>query len=124
MQQVENQTVNRSFLQDTRLQRLMQTLLRHCHPSLLKVVVDLVLIMTAACWTWFVSFSQVSHPGNPLPFLIVVVTARVLIYGILRMDLLSWINVSRHDVIWIVLSAILGVPLILFIFLFCRNPSH
>ena len=122
MQQVESQTINRSFLRDTPLQRFMQILLRRCHPILLKITVDLVLIIIAACWTWFVSFSQVSHPGNPLPFLIVVVTARVLIYGILRMDLLSWLNVSRHDVVWIAISAVLGVPLILLLFLLLPEP--
>ena len=122
MQQMENQAANQNFLRNAPLQRLMQVMLRHCRPSLLKAVFDLFLIIVAACWTWFVSFSQVTDPGSPLPFLFVVVTARMALYGILRMDLLSWLNVSRHDVLWIAISAVLGVPLILFIFLILPEP--
>ncbi|HEY0072755.1 MAG TPA: nucleoside-diphosphate sugar epimerase/dehydratase [Abditibacteriaceae bacterium] len=114
--------MRQNSLWHTRLQQFMQGLLRHGRANVLKSVIDFLLIILAACWTWFVSFSQVTDPGSPLPFLIVVVSARVLLYRIFRLDLLSWFTVSRHDVMWIAATAILGVPLILLVFFLLPEP--
>src|SRR5688500_9188809 len=121
-QPLEKNTTSRRSLWHTRLQQLIQRLLRLFRADVLKSAIDSALIIIAACWTWFVSFSQVADPGSPLPFLTIVVLARVLLYRIFRLDLLSWFNVSRHDVLWIAISAVLGIPLILLAFLLLPEP--
>lgn len=106
----------------TTLHRLMLLLASWHGVWVLKVFIDFTLITIAACWTWLVSFSQIPNPGNPLPFLAVVVTVRMLLYRILRLDLISWMNVSRHDVLWIGISAVLGMPMIMLTFLLLPDP--
>lgn len=122
IRQPEKNAISQNLLWHTRLQQFMQGLLRRCRADVLKSAIDFALIILAACWTWFVSFSQVPDPGSPLPFLVIVVSARVLLYRIFRLDLLSWFNVSRHDVLWIAITAILGIPLILLVFLLLPEP--
>ena len=122
MQSSDKISSEQNFLRDTTLQRLINSVMQRFHPTILKTLVDFFLIITAASWTWFVSFSQSVNPGSPLPFIFVVVLARIILYRVLRIDLLSWFNVSRHDVFWLAISAILGIPLILLVFLLLPEP--
>lgn len=122
MPSTENRALSYRTLWHTRLQKLIRALLRRGQAKYIKIMVDFAMIFIAASWTWFVSFSQVSHPRNPLPFIAVVVIARILLYRILRLDLLSWMNVSRYDVLWIGISAVLGLPFILLVFFLLPEP--
>lgn len=112
----------KSGVKKTRMHDLINWIVVSPAIETIRILIDVIIIIVAACWTWFVSFSQVAQPGNPLPFLIVVVVTRVLLHRVLRLDLLSWINVSRHDVLQLALSAALGVPLIALFFLMLPEP--
>lgn len=106
-------------------QKVLESALSLAHrtsPAAVKTGADLVLIVLAAVWTWFVSFSQVSKELNPWPFLTVVVLARLLIYRALQIWQISWTHVSRHDVLWLVVSAALGAPAIALLFLILPDP--
>jgi FlaA1/EpsC-like NDP-sugar epimerase len=93
-----------------------KVLANHTSPSLVKTAVDLILIVVAAAWTWFVAFSQMPSPPNPLPSIGVVVLGRLFVYRLLELYKMSWTHVSRHDALWLVLSAILGAPVIALLF--------
>ncbi|BCM88579.1 UDP-N-acetyl-alpha-D-glucosamine C6 dehydratase [Abditibacteriota bacterium] len=80
--------------------------------EILKPILDLILISVGAAWAWVVSYGQVTHPGSPLPFLIAVVVARTLIYFTLKLHRTSWLHVSRFEVMWLVMSALVGAPMI------------
>lgn len=88
----------------------------------IKVSVDLTLIALAASWSWFTSFGQVKQPGDPLPFIAVVVCARLAIYFALQLHRMSWLHVSRYDVFWLALSAVLGPPSIAALLLLLPEP--
>ena len=90
--------------------------------DVVKFPIDLGLIIVAAGWAWFESFGQVSKPGNPLPFMSVVIFARLAIYLTLRLHRTSWRDVSRYDVFWLSVSAALGPPLIGLLFLLLPDP--
>ena len=95
---------------------------RIIHSDNFKLVADALLIVLAAFWTWFVSFSQVADLGSPLPFVGVVVAARLVIYMLMRLHRFSWVNVSRYDVFWLAASAVSGVPLILLLYQILPPP--
>ena len=90
------------------LRNFIRYVLRFSHPDIVKVSVDIGLILIAAGWTWLISFGQVPSPGSPLPFMVAVLCARLFIYFALRLHHLSWLHVSRYDVLWLALSAALG----------------
>jgi FlaA1/EpsC-like NDP-sugar epimerase len=89
---------------------------------LAKPVVDLVFILLAASWAWVVSFGQVQKPDSILPFLIVVTCVRLAIYFALGIHVSSWLHVSRFELFWLALSAVLGLPLIAFLFHILPEP--
>ncbi len=91
-------------------------------PNLVKAMVDMVLIALAAVWTWFVCFSQVPNPPDPLPSIIVVLLARLLIYRAFELYRMSWTHVCRHDVIRLGVSALVGSPFILLLFMVLPDP--
>lgn len=91
-------------------------------PNLVKAMVDVVLIGLAAVWTWFVCFSQVPNPPDPLPSIIVVLMARLLIYRAFELYRMSWTHVCRGDVIRLGFSAVLGSPFILLLFMVLPDP--
>ena len=91
-------------------------------PNLVKTVADFVLIVLAVVWTWFVCFSQVPNPPDPVPSIIVVLMARLLIYRAFELYRMSWTHVCRHDVIRLGLSALLGSPFILLLFMVLPDP--
>lgn len=80
--------------------------------DLIKVALDLGLIVMGAGWAWLVSFGQVHAPGSAWPFLTVVACVRLLLYFALGLQRTSWLHVSRFEVIWLGISALLGPPLI------------
>ncbi len=90
--------------------------------EVLKPILDLCLIGVAALWAWGVSFGQVSHPGSPLPFLIAVLVARAGIYFALGLHRTSWLHVSRFEVLWLVLSAFAGPPVIAIVLWLLPTP--
>lgn len=77
-------------------------------PDAIKIVIDLILITAAAFWAWFVSFGQLPNPGSPLPFLAVAVGARTIIYFVMRLHRMSWLHVSRYELLWLLVSAAVG----------------
>ena len=126
-QRVRGETLRRTFLRKSSLmttpvRRLIDFAIRLPAPDMAKAATDLLLIIIAAAWTWGVSFSQVVHPGSPLPFLAVVVLIRLGIYFGLRLHRLSWLHVSRHEVLWLAVSALMGPPLIAFILFLLPPP--
>jgi FlaA1/EpsC-like NDP-sugar epimerase len=87
-----------------------------------KLLADACLITLAAFWTWFVAFSQVPDLGSPLPFVGVVFVSRMAIYMAMRLQRFSWINVSRYEVFWLAVSALLGLPLVLILYQVLPEP--
>lgn len=106
----------------TPLRNLVHFALRFPAPDALKMAADLLLILVAAAWTWLATFGQVAHPGSPAPFIIVVLCARLIIYCALRLHRTSWLHVSRFEAIWLGVSAVLGPPLIAFIYYILPSP--
>lgn len=92
------------------------------HPDIFKVFIDCGLIIIAAAWIWFVSYSQVPQPGSPWPFIAVVLVGRLLVYFPLKLHRQSWLNVSRYEVLRIALSAVLGVFVIAALFFLLPQP--
>ncbi len=80
--------------------------------EILKPIFDLLLISVAAAWAWAVSYGQVAKPGSPVPFFVAVFVARTLIYFALKLHRTSWLHVSRFEVMWLVVSALIGPPII------------
>ncbi|HEX8550593.1 MAG TPA: nucleoside-diphosphate sugar epimerase/dehydratase [Abditibacteriaceae bacterium] len=78
----------------------------------LKIAMDGSLMVIAASWAWLVSFGQVRSPGSPIPFLFAVLAARFAIYFCLQLHRTSWLHVSRFEVFWLGVSALLGPPFI------------
>ena len=91
---------------------ILQAVTRFSHLELVKVAVDVCLILLAAGWAWLVSFGQVRSPGSPLPFIVAVLIARLVIYFALRVHQTSWLHFSRFEVLWLAFSAVLGPPVI------------
>jgi FlaA1/EpsC-like NDP-sugar epimerase len=111
-----------SILLKTRGRSLVDRLLLLPHLEVLKPFIDLILILLAATWAWLVSFGQVPNPGSILPFLTVVVCARLAIYFILGLHRSSWLHVSRFEIFWLTLSALLGPPVIAILFKILPEP--
>jgi FlaA1/EpsC-like NDP-sugar epimerase len=88
----------------------------------IKLLADIILIVLAAMWTWFISFSQAPHLGSPLPFLGIVIGCRLVVYLAMRLHRMSWLNVSRYEVLRLGLSALTGTSLILLVFLLLPQP--
>ncbi|MBV9866470.1 MAG: polysaccharide biosynthesis protein [Abitibacteriaceae bacterium] len=91
-------------------------------PDLVKFLADLGLIIAAALWAWGICFSQVRAPGSPLPYVSVVVCARLIIYATLRLHRTSWLHVSRYEVLWLAFTAALGPLLMAAIFYILPPP--
>ena len=87
-----------------------------------KIAVDVVLIMGAAAWAWFGSYGQVANPGGPMPFLAVVLCARLPIYFGLNIHRMPWRKVSRSDAIWLTGSAIAAPPIMALLFYILPDP--
>jgi len=87
-----------------------------------KLAIDILLMAAAATWAWEVSFWQQPGLRNPLPFVAVVLCARVPIYVWLNLYRMPWRKVSRHDVIWLATSAGAGVPAIAGLMLLLPEP--
>jgi FlaA1/EpsC-like NDP-sugar epimerase len=96
----------------TPARNFVERILRLPHLNLVKPVLDLVLISLAAIWAWGVSFGQVVNPGSPLPFLAAVVCVRMTLYLVLQLNRGSWLHISRYEVVWLAISALLGMPVI------------
>ena len=94
---MEKQSSDSSLLRKVPINRALDYLVGLRAAATLKVAADIVLIFTAACWTWLVSFAQVRHVGSPLPFLTVIIGVRLLVYAAMRLDQLSWRTVSRFE---------------------------
>jgi FlaA1/EpsC-like NDP-sugar epimerase len=90
--------------------------------ELIKIAVDVCLIIVAALWAWLVCFGQVRSPGSPIPFLIVVCFARIVLYFGFGLHTTSWLNVSRFEVFWLTVSAVLGPPFIALLFWMLPPP--
>lgn len=80
--------------------------LRHLAP--LKIVFDALLIVAAASWAWFICYSQTKTHPSPLPFIAVALVMRSLIGYMLSLQRTSWIHVSRHEVVALAISTVLG----------------
>ena len=78
------------------------------HLALLKIVFDALLIVVAASWAWFICYSQINSHPSPLPFIAVALVMRSLIGYLLGLHHTSWIHVSRHEVVALAVSTILG----------------
>ena len=104
------------------LVNLVNLALRLLGADNIKIFADLGLIFVAAGWTWIVSFSQVKRPADPLPFLAVMVCVRVIIYWGLRIHKMSWWHVSKYEVFWLAVSAILGPPAIALVLFALPDP--
>lgn len=108
---MSRQSLKPSGLMSVPARNLVNYTLKSSTPDLIKFLADLTLIVVAALAAWFVCFSQVREPGSPWPFVSTVVAARLFLYGILRLHRLSWLHVSRYEVLWLALTAVLGAPL-------------
>lgn len=91
-------------------------------PDAVKIAIDCAFIAIAAGWTWLVAYSQVPNPGSPLPFMTTVLVARLFIYFPLRLYRHSWLHVSRHEVFWLAVSALLGPFAIAAVFAVLPDP--
>lgn len=101
---------------------LIDSVLRLPRLGVVKPLLDLALICFGAFWAWGVSFGQVNHPGSPLPFVISVLVARAAIYFGLKLHRTSWLHVSRFEILWLVLSALAGPPLIAIVLWLMPDP--
>ncbi len=90
--------------------------------DLIKPGIDLCLILIAAAWAWLVSFGQVKNPGAIWPFLVAVLIARGAIYFGLSLYRTSWLHVSRFEVLWLFVSALMGPPAIAFVLWVLPDP--
>ena len=90
--------------------------------DIVKPVIDLCLILIAAAWAWLVSFGQVANPGAIWPFLTAVLIARGTIYFGLLLHRTSWLHVSRFEVLYLFLSAVMGPPVIAFVLWILPDP--
>ncbi|MDQ3813681.1 MAG: hypothetical protein M3347_06990, partial [Armatimonadota bacterium] len=99
----------------TPVRKIIDYAMRMPAPDMVKLATDIALILTAAAWSWWVSFSQVQEPaGSPLPFLTVVLFVRLALYFALSLHRTPWLHVSRHEVLWLAVSAVTGSALIAF----------
>ncbi len=87
-----------------------------------KLLIDLSLMMVAAAWAWYGSFGQVPSPGSPLPFVAVVVCARLPVYFGFRIYRMPWRKVSRYDALWLAASALAGPPVIALLLYILPDP--
>ncbi|MBN1461517.1 MAG: polysaccharide biosynthesis protein, partial [Armatimonadetes bacterium] len=87
-----------------------------------KFLIDIVLIAGAGAWAWFTAFGQVSEPVSPVPFLAVVICARLPIYFGFKLYRQPWRKVSRYDVLWLTGSALLGAPVIALLLYLLPDP--
>jgi len=101
---------------------LIDFVLRLPRLDIVKPILDLILISLAALWAWGVSFGQVKQPGSPFPFIIAVLLARTAIYFALKLHRTSWLHVSRFELLWLVLSAFGGAPIIAVVLWLLPNP--
>src|SRR5438067_1274184 len=83
------------------LRNLVHFALRFQNPDAVKFATDFGLMLLAAAWAWFVSFSQVPHPASPLPFVLIVAGARTFVYLALGLHRTSWLHVSRYEAYWL-----------------------
>ncbi len=90
--------------------------------EVLKPILDFLLIAVASAWAWVVCYGQVAHPGSAWPFIASVLVARALIYFALRLHRTSWLHVSRFEILWLVLSALIGPPIIAFVLWILPDP--
>src|SRR4051812_38537590 len=101
---------------------LLNPVLNYRGRDTLKIPLDLTLIVFTALWVWFDALDHVGISPRPLPFVAVVVVARLMIYIGLSLHRTSWRDVCRYDVLWLATSAALGPPLIGFIFFLLPDP--
>ncbi len=87
-----------------------------------RAIVDVTLIAGAAAWAWFGSYGQIDSPGSPLPFLAVVLCARIPIYFGLNVHRMPWRKVSKHDVFWLAGSAVAAPPVMALLFYILPDP--
>lgn len=96
--------------------------LRFPRLDVLKPLLDLVLIVMAAVWAWIVSYGQATHPDSLFAYVAAVSVARIVVYFALKLHRTSWLHVSRFEVLWLVLSAITGPPVIAFVIWMLPDP--
>lgn len=101
---------------------LIDFVLRLPRLDVAKPILDLGLMAVAAIWAWVVSFGQVEHPNPLLPFIAAVLIARISIYFALKLHRTSWLHVSRFEVLWLVVSAFAGPPLIALVIWLLPRP--
>jgi FlaA1/EpsC-like NDP-sugar epimerase len=104
------------------LTSLLNPVLNYRGRDALKIPLDLLLIVITALWVCFDALDHTGVSPKPLPFVAVVVVARLIIYIGLSLHRTSWRDVCRYDVLWLATSAALGPPLIGFIFFLLPDP--
>ena len=87
-----------------------------------KIAADTILIVLAASWAWLVSFEQIPRPGSPLPFLVIVLAARLPLYFAFGLHRMCWRSVSRFDVVRLAGTAVLGSPIIVLLYVVLPEP--
>ncbi|MDD3926958.1 MAG: nucleoside-diphosphate sugar epimerase/dehydratase [bacterium] len=90
----------------------------------IKISLDFVLICTAALWAWYVSFSQVSFPADPLPFILVVMCVRLPVHIIFDLHKVSWRNISRYDATRLAAASITGSVITAVLFRILPDPFN
>lgn len=106
------------------MQVAVQKLLSLPYLGQIKFVLDVLLILAAGAWAWWTSFSQVEIPGHIWPFLVAVLVARISVFCALGLQHSSWLHVSRFEVFRLVLSAVLGTPLIAALLYYLPDPFN
>jgi FlaA1/EpsC-like NDP-sugar epimerase len=106
------------------LHRIFRFLLDFKYRTAVKISVDFILICTAALWSWYASFSQVSVPGEPFLFVLAIISIRLPIYIIYNLHKISWRNISRYDITQLSAGSITGGVIIALLFRAFSDPFY
>jgi len=104
--------------------RIFGPLLEFKYRTVIKIGIDFILICTAALWSWYVSFSQVSVPGEPFLFILAIICIRFPINIIYNLHNMSWRNVSRYDITQLSAGSITGGVIIALLFRAFSDPFY
>jgi len=87
-----------------------------------KTALDVVFIVVAALWAWLVCFGQLPTMGDPIPFVLCVVVARLPVHVFLGLSQASWRYFSRYDLLRLGISAVLGMLLYALLLILLPSP--